>query len=164
MRTFIINFLISAAIVNHFFDLNPGLSFTALSAFVAFLLVYFMLWLLSYWYDYSHFVKVPRVLDLLFFFIRELIKANLRIAYDVLTIRHHMNPSIVSFPLTASTDLEITLLGIIITLTPGTLMLDVSEDKKILYIHTMYLEEDDQERAIEAIRNSFEKKILAITR
>ena len=50
-----------------------------------------------------------------------------------------MKPGIVKIPLDLETDVEITLLASLITLTPGTLSLDVSKDKKVLYVHSMYV-------------------------
>jgi multicomponent Na+:H+ antiporter subunit E len=87
--------------------------------------------------------------------------ANLRVTIDVLTPTHRMQPVIVAFPLDAKTDFEITLLANLITLTPGTLSLDVSEDKKVLYIHSMYVSDPDKFR--EQLKNGFERKLLEIT-
>ncbi|MNE92284.1 Na(+)/H(+) antiporter subunit E [compost metagenome] len=49
-----------------------------------------------------------------------------------------------------------------ISLTPGTLILDVSEDKKSLFIHVMYMK--DRETFIAQIKNGFEKRLLEIIR
>ena len=164
MQTFIINFLISIGIVKYFFDLNPGVTVNASNGFMAFVVVYFILWLLSYFYDTSHFKKLPKVINLFFFFIKELIKANFRIAYDVITPKHHMHPGVVVYPLEAKTDLEITMLANFISLTPGTLTIDVSEDRKILYFHAMYIQNSDMEKMKNDVKNGFEKRILEITR
>ena len=91
--------------------------------------------------------KVAQVLSLALFFVWELILSNLRVAYDVVTPRHHMQPGVIGIPLAARTDLEITVLSILITLTPGTLSLDVSTDRTMLYIHAMYLDD------VEAVRH-----------
>jgi multicomponent Na+:H+ antiporter subunit E len=73
-----------------------------------------------------------------------------------------MTPGIVSVPLDVTTDLEITILANVISLTPGTLSLDVSDDRKVLYVHSMYIK--DREDFIRSIKNGFEKKLLNITR
>ena len=49
-----------------------------------------------------------------------------------------------------------------ISLTPGTLSLDVSNDKKVLYVHSMYI--TNREEFIKGIKNGFEKRILEILR
>lgn len=61
------------------------------------------------------------------YFLWQLLLSNLRVAYDVITPRLYMRPGILAVPLDAEIDLEITLLANLITLTPGTLSLDVSE-------------------------------------
>jgi multicomponent Na+:H+ antiporter subunit E len=107
--------------------------------------------------------KVRRIINLALFFIWELVKANLRVAYEVLTPGFHMRPGVVAIPLDARTDTEITLLANMITLTPGTLSLDVSADRQVLYLHAMYLDEDvDVFR--HKIKDGFERRILEVLR
>lgn len=103
--------------------------------------------------------KVPKAIALLALFIRDLIMSNLRVAYDVLTPTHYMRPAVVAIPLEAKTEGAITILANMISLTPGTLSLDISSDRKVLYIHVMYLDDE------EALRNqikALESRILAI--
>jgi multicomponent Na+:H+ antiporter subunit E len=92
----------------------------------------------------------------------ELLKANIEVAYDVITPSFYMAPGIVKIPLDAKSSLEITLLANLITLTPGTLSLDVSDDKKVLYVHVMYLR--NKEQFITNIKTGFEKRLLEILR
>lgn len=110
----------------------------------------------------NYFIKVRQVASLMLFFLWELIRANLRVAYDVLTPRHRMRPGIIAVPLEAQTDIEITLLSNLITLTPGTLSLDVSADRKVLYLHVMYIDEVDEVRR--KIKDGFERRLLAVLR
>lgn len=110
----------------------------------------------------KYFKKIPKAISFFFYFIKELIVANLKVAFDIMTPKDYMSPGIVAIPLTAETDIEITLLANLITLTPGTLSLDVSKDKKVLYIHTLYL--DDTETFRSEIKNGLEKKLLEVLR
>ncbi|MFA7626264.1 MAG: Na+/H+ antiporter subunit E, partial [Candidatus Kapaibacterium sp.] len=64
--------------------------------------------------------------------------------------------------LDAETDSEITLLANIITLTPGTLSIDLSEDRKKLYVHAMYIQ--DIEKTKYELKNEFEKRLLEVMR
>ena len=80
-----------------------------------------------------------RVFGLVTYFICELIRANLRLALDVATPRYHMKPGIIAVPLDATTDGQILLLSMLINTTPGSVALDVSPDRKILYVHVMYM-------------------------
>lgn len=106
--------------------------------------------------------KFRQVIGLALFFIWELVLANLRVAYDVLTPRHHMRPGVIAVPLDAKTDPEITLLSNLITLTPGTLSLDVSADRRVLYIHAMYI--DDVQEVKRRIKDGFERRVLEVLR
>ncbi|AGA34008.1 Na(+) H(+) antiporter subunit E [Thioalkalivibrio nitratireducens DSM 14787] len=98
----------------------------------------------------KYLLKVPRFFGFVGYFFWELLLSNLRVAYDVLTPTHHMSPGVIAMPLDAETDGEITIVANLISLTPGTLSLDVSSDKKVLYIHVMYL--DDRDAVIRSIK------------
>lgn len=104
--------------------------------------------------------KVILVIRFVVYFFQQLLSANVRVAWEVLTPGHGMQPAIVAIPLTVKSDIEILLLANIITLTPGTLSLDVSVDKTVLYVHTMYVDDVDAFR--QEIKQGFEKRILEI--
>lgn len=128
-----------------------------------FILSYLVLWMISRGTDRAqYFNRVPRILNFIGFFLKELIKANIQVAFDVVTPRNYMKPAIIGVPLDAKTDMEITLLANFITLTPGTLSMDVSTDKKTLYIHAMYVE--DKDAFIHSIKDGFERRLLEILR
>lgn len=128
-----------------------------------FLLSFFILWIMARRQsDKRYFTRLPKMISFIFFFLYELLKANLQVAYDVITPKFFMKPGIVRIPLDAKTDMEITLLANLITLTPGTLSLDVSDDKKVLYVHAMYVKNKDQ--FISSIKLGFEKRLLEILR
>lgn len=94
------------------------------------------------------------------FFLVELLLASLRVAYDVLTPRHHMRPAVLAIPLDLEGDLEITFFANLITLTPGTLSLDVSSDRKTLYIHAMYV--DNVQQFKQNLKNGLERRIMEL--
>lgn len=128
-----------------------------------YILSFLVLWLIRRNGSGRKYFKVfPRVIAFLFFFFYELVKANIQVAADVITPKFYMKPGIIMLPLDAKSNLEITLLANIISLTPGTLSLDVSEDRKVLYVHAMYIHDKDD--FIEKIKNGFEKRILNILR
>ncbi len=64
-------------------------------------------------------------------------------------------PGVVAIPLDARTDAEITLLANLITLTPGSVTLDLSEDLSVLHVHAMYIDGGD----VEAYRADPLKKV-----
>lgn len=129
------------------------------------ILSFIILWIISGTEEESskkYFKIIPRILSFIFFFIWELTKANIQVAYEVITPNFNMKPGIIAVPLDAKSDLEITLLANLITLTPGTLALDVSTDRSVLYVHGMYVE--NKKEFIEDIKQGFEKRLLEILR
>ena len=96
------------------------------------------------------------------FFLWELVLANLRVALDVATPRYHMTPGIVRLPLDAKSDAEILLLAALINLTPGSVALDVSDDRRVMYVHVMYIQTPDRARA--EIKEGFERRVLDLLR
>ncbi|MCK5875703.1 MAG: Na+/H+ antiporter subunit E [Alcanivoracaceae bacterium] len=105
--------------------------------------------------------RVPKIFRFAGYFLKELIRSNLRVAWDVVTPTHYMKPAVIAVPLDARTEGEIALLANLISLTPGTLSLDVSSDRRVLYLHVMYLDDLDQTRA--QIKQ-FEARVLELLR
>ena len=101
-------------------------------------------------------------LALLGWFLRELVLSALRVAWLVVQPKPRLHPGIIAYPLTVTTDAQITLLANMITLTPGTLSIDVSDDRRTLYIHA--IDVTDREALIGSIAAGFETKILGVLR
>ena len=104
--------------------------------------------------------RVHRVMGLAAFFLWELTKANFRLALDVATPRFQMKPGIIAVPLDATGDGQILLLSMLINTTPGSVALDVSPDRKILYVHVMYMETPEAARA--EIKEGFERRVMGV--
>jgi multicomponent Na+:H+ antiporter subunit E len=104
--------------------------------------------------------RVHRVFGLAAYFFWELVKANLRLALDVATPRYNMKPGIIAVPLDATRDAEILLLSMLINTTPGSVALDVSPDRKTLYVHVMYMHTADAAR--EELKQGFERRVLGV--
>ena len=137
--------------------------FTFANFIFGFFLGFIALWMSSREHKGKKYFKLlPNALTFMLFFLYELIKANIQVAYEVMTPTLYMEPGIVRVPLDAKTDLEITLLANLISLTPGTLSLDVSENGQFLFVHTMYVH--DKEEFIYSIKNGFERKVLELLR
>lgn len=111
-----------------------------------------------------YFRKTRQFIGFVFYFLRELVVSTLKVAYDVLTPTHYMDPGIVGIPLDAQSDLEVTLLANLITLTPGTLSLEVSEDRRTLYIHAMYVKNADADAVRREIKEGLERRLLELLR
>lgn len=94
--------------------------------------------------------------ELALVFVYELLKSTVGVARIVLSGREP-SPAIVAFPLSVTRDVEITLLANLITLTPGTLSIDVSDDRRTLFVHA--LDAPDRDGIVAGIRRSFERRI-----
>jgi multicomponent Na+:H+ antiporter subunit E len=110
----------------------------------------------------DYFVKVWQVIGFVLFFLWELLIANLRVAYDVLTPGFHMQPRVIGIPLDARTDAEIVALTYFINLTPGSVVLDVSTDRSMMFVHVMYAAHADAMRR--EIKEGGERRILRLMR
>ncbi len=82
------------------------------------------------------------------------LRANLRVSLDILRKEPRLQPAIVAYPLEAETDLEIFLLSALLTMIPATLSIDLSEDERCLYIHGLYVE--DEEEFIREVKETLE--------
>jgi multicomponent Na+:H+ antiporter subunit E len=104
--------------------------------------------------------RLRRILRLIALFAYELFASAIKVGWLVMQPRLKLQPAIVAFPLTAKSDAEITLLANLITLTPGTLSVDVARDRKHLYIHA--IDCPDTEALIASIAKGFERRIIEV--
>lgn len=102
-------------------------------------------------------MRILYAIELAVFFIKELILANVQVALCVIKPNRKLKPAIISIPLSLKTDLGITVLANLITLTPGTLTLEVSKDKKAIFVHV--IDTTDPLSVKTSIKNGFEKRI-----
>jgi multicomponent Na+:H+ antiporter subunit E len=112
----------------------------------------------------SRYVRsVAALLGLVFFTVADLTLANLRVAWYTVTPLRGLRPAVLAVPLREDlSDVEIMTLANLITLTPGSLSLDVAPDRSCLYVHFMHV--DDPEASIRSIKEGFERRILQVTR
>lgn len=106
--------------------------------------------------------KLGAVVGLLFGFAVELVAANWAVLRIVVRPRLALRPGILAYHTELKTDLAKTWLANLITLTPGTLTLFVSDDRKTLYIHTLDI--DDPAQISDSIRRVFERRLLELER
>jgi multicomponent Na+:H+ antiporter subunit E len=106
--------------------------------------------------------RVLAVVQLIILFLKELVLSNVTVVKHVLNPKLDIQPGIFALPTELRTRFEITTLANLISLTPGTLTIDVSHDNSTLYIHAMDV--PDTEAAIKAIKDSFERQIMEVTR
>ena len=90
------------------------------------------------------------------FFAWELLVANFRVAADVLR-GHRIEPAVVAIPLDVTSDGEILLLSMLINITPGSVTIDLSDDRRTLYVHVMHMTTADETRR--EIKDGFERRV-----
>lgn len=106
--------------------------------------------------------KALRLVRFLLYFSKLLVQTNLQVAWEVLTPMMHQTPRIIRYPIEGMTDIERTTLANAITLTPGTLVVDISPDERWLYIHCMYAQDrDGAVREIDELWNGMRKGVFA---
>ena len=105
-----------------------------------------------------YFDRSRRIIALVLVFLYELLKSGLKVAWIVVQPKMPLHPGIVAYPLRVDRDYEITLLANLITLTPGTLSVDVSSDRRYIFVHA--IDVPDPEAMKRDIAQSFERRIM----
>jgi multicomponent Na+:H+ antiporter subunit E len=114
-----------------------------------------MLFFLRVFHDEIYFRKVGAGCHLLLFFLKELLVANWAVTKLILSLRRQMRTGIIAYPLELQNDILITLLANMITLTPGTLSVEVSPDRRFLFIHILDIADPEEEKR--KIKDGFER-------
>jgi multicomponent Na+:H+ antiporter subunit E len=91
------------------------------------------------------------------YFVRELVLANVRVAVDVLRPRTTIRPAVLAIPLDVTSDGEILLLSMLINITPGSVTIDLSKDRRTLYVHVMHMTSAEVSRR--EIKEGFERRV-----
>jgi multicomponent Na+:H+ antiporter subunit E len=97
--------------------------------------------------------RVERGIGLLGHLLWQIVLANFRIAMDVISVHHRL-------PLDVTSDQEILLLAAMINITPGSVALDVSADRRVMYVHVMHMQ--NAEEAKREIKEGFERRVLEL--
>lgn len=130
---------------------------------IGFVLAYAVLWSLQGLLpSRSYFSRARAILLFALYFLWQLLLANIRVAITVLSPRLPLRPAIIAVPLDVRSPAAITLLANLITLTPGTLSLDVSSDRRTLYVHALFVRDVEQFR--QEIKVGLERRILEVLR
>ena len=153
MSLFLINLLLAIAWA------AVSASFTLANLIFGFVLSAVALYLIREQVGYvGYLTRSWRVVSLAALFVYELVLSAWKVTTLVLSPNMKVKPGIFAYPMKVDRDGEITLLANLITLTPGTLSVDVSDDRRTLYVHAIDCSDVDQTRA--DIAEGFERKIL----
>ncbi|WP_439121762.1 Na+/H+ antiporter subunit E [Marivita sp.] len=153
MNTFGLNIILAIAWV----AFTGSVSLTGLIS--GFAIGYAALWLIQPLIGTStYFRRVTAWIKLIIMFHYELIVSSFAVAMDVLTPKHRARPAIIEVPLDVTSDTGILLVTNLISLTPGTLSLDVSEDRKTLLVHAMFA--DDHDALRKSLKDGMERWVI----
>ncbi|MCE8006441.1 Na+/H+ antiporter subunit E [Aestuariivita sp.] len=106
----------------------------------------------------GYFLRVWYWFKLIVMFHYELVVSSLEVLWDILTPTHRARPAIIEMPLDVKSDAGILLVTNLISLTPGTLSLDVSADRKTLSLHAMFA--DDPDAVCRQLKQGMEKWVI----
>ncbi len=112
--------------------------------------------------DISYQIRLWALLLLLFFCIKELFKSSIIVAWDVITPKKYHTPIIIDIDLDCQLDIEVTLLANLISLTPGTLSIDITKNKHQLKLHVMFGQQPEEVRKF--IKQQLEPKVMKVFR
>ncbi|WP_332690783.1 Na+/H+ antiporter subunit E [Halalkalibacter lacteus] len=138
-------------------------SYTGVDFLVGYVIGILILFVLRRFLHFDfYFRRIWAIIKLTLLFFKELILANVDVIKIVLSPKLNIQPGIVEVPTQLETEWELTLLASLISLTPGTLSMDFSDDNKYIYVHSIHV--PDKEEMIREIHNTFERAILEVTK
>jgi multicomponent Na+:H+ antiporter subunit E len=108
------------------------------------------------------FHKLGVFLKLLVVFVRELVVANVQVAWWILRPRLRIQPALIRLPIELKSDAAITALAGMISLTPGTVTVDVAPDRRSLIVHCLNV--PDIAAAKRSIKQLFEQPLQELER
>ena len=103
--------------------------------------------------------RTIHAVELATYFAWELLLANFRVAADVLRT-NRIEPAVVGIPLDVRSDGEILLLSMLINITPGSVTIDLSDDRRTLYVHVMHMKSAEETRR--EIKEGFERRVKLV--
>ena len=150
-----VNLLIAIAWASVSGDFSGG------NMFLGFVAGYFALWLFGELYGGSAYHRKMRAAVMLALtFAWDLLVSCVQVFLAVLFQHHRGRNRFIRVPLSVQSDAGIMLLANLITLTPGTLTVDVPPDRSSLLIHAMFA--DDPKAVVDGIKQGVEKRVMEL--
>jgi len=106
--------------------------------------------------------RVYSIIKLLWLFNWELLLSSYSVLKQITTPRLTITPGIFTYKTVLKGDWEVTALALLLTLTPGSVVMEVSEEGDVFYIHAMDIEQS-KDAVIRSI-GKFEQAIMEVTR
>lgn len=109
----------------------------------------------------GYFSRIWGIVSFTMYFFTILVKSNLEIAREIATPGWGCNPRVIRYPVGHLTDVQRVTLANCITLTPGTLVMDISPDKEFIYIHSIYGKHRESViRSIDTLAEKLQRKVF----
>ena len=105
-------------------------------------------------------IHIAQLVMLFFYVVWELLYSSIQVAWDILTPRHKSQSELIEVPLQCKHSAQISLLANLISLTPGTLAVDVTKKNQSIIVHIMFAQ--NKENIISFIKNKLESKIIKV--
>ncbi|NLI69146.1 MAG: Na+/H+ antiporter subunit E [Bacilli bacterium] len=122
----------------------------------------FIIWLMRRFFGRSFYLqRAISIIKLLLIFLEEMFYSSIVVIKHILSPKLDLKPGIFSYKTPLKKDWEVTVLSILLTLTPGSVVMEVNETGDVIYIHAMDLTryKDDLKRSLKR----FEKAIMEVS-
>lgn len=122
----------------------------------------FIIWLMRRFFGRSFYLqRAISIIKLLLIFLEEMFYSSIVVIKHILSPKLDLKPGIFSYKTPLKKDWEVTVLSILLTLTPGSVVMEVNETGDVIYIHAM-----DLTRYKDVLKRSlkrFEKAIMEVS-
>ncbi|MBS3981712.1 MAG: Na+/H+ antiporter subunit E [Rhodobacteraceae bacterium] len=106
----------------------------------------------------GYFRRLGKWIKLILVFLYDLVVSSIEVVWDIVTPSQKSRPRIIAVPLTVTREIDILLVTNLVSLTPGTLSLDVTPEDNTLYIHAMFADDPDEIRR--QIKEGVERRVI----
>jgi len=107
-----------------------------------------------------HLIRLFKIIAFVVYYIKELVVASSILAFDIVRPKSNFKPAIIQVPIDLESDIAIIALVNLISMTPGSLSVDLSADKKSIFVHAMYV--TDKQAFIDDLKKNLEKRIKEV--
>jgi len=114
----------------------------------------------NFWPDRPQTFRAGAAIKLFLVVLGDIIVANINVARLVLGPLSRLKPAFIEIPLDTDSDFVATILGSIITLTPGTVSIDIDRERRILHVHALDVE--DTAALVSEIKTRYEAPLKEI--
>lgn len=102
--------------------------------------------------------KFYYIIAFILLYFSKLVEANLYIAYDILTPKLKINPGFIIVPLTLKSNFGMLLFSNLLSMTPGSISIDITQDRKAMWVHVLYQRaEEDMQKEFKEIQDKIER-------